>query len=112
MHPITEAKLEGILSGKVSLLDLDDNSLLKATDIVDKRVIIHGAWSISSRYRDSVLVMVSVEEQDTAVYVILRGNAGRQAIELHNRRRTPTMRILRKVPLEHGELFTLKMVPS
>jgi hypothetical protein len=109
-HTITEAKLAGILSGKVSPLDLDDLSLLKPADILDKKAIIYGAWSIESWCRDSALVMLSTHDQSYTVFVLMRGNAAKQAIELHNRHRTPVTRILRKITLDKGYLYTWKMV--
>lgn len=115
MHTISQAKLDAILTADpTTLAALDDGSLRKASEILDQRVTIHGVWSLESDYRDSVLVMLSVDgTEDDECFVIVRGNAGRQAMELHNYRRTPAARVLRKVSLgEDRYLYTWKVVRS
>lgn len=115
-HTITEAKENAILASKTTeeLENLDDSSLLKPHDILDKQVIIYGAWSLESKFKDSALVVLSLDKPDSAVvFVVVRGNAGKQALQLHERGRTPAVRILRKINVSDDRcLYTWKLARS
>lgn len=114
MHPITEAKLEALgaivestVTGedgnqfKVSSVDinrLNDGTLEKARDIVDREVTLLRAWSIESQYPDSSLVLIDNGEEQ--VFVMVRGNAGRQAVYLDGKQALPARRILATLEIE------------
>jgi hypothetical protein len=113
-HTITEAKGNAILDSKTAeeLENLDESSLLKPHDILDQQVTIYGAWSLESEFKDSALVKLSLDRADSpVVFVVVRGNAGRQALELHNRNRTPAVRVLRKISVGDDRcLYTWKII--
>lgn len=115
-HTITAAKEDAILSCKTveELDNLDDSTLLKPHDILDKQVIIYGAWPLESEFKDSALVKLSLDGPGNAVvFVVVRGNAGKQALQLYERHRTPAARILRKINVSGDRcLYTWKMTRS
>lgn len=114
MHPITEAKLriyDGIIEtiavdehGKpftVSSVDinrLNDGTLGKARDILDREITLIKAWPVESQYSDSALVLIDGGEEQ--VFIVVRGNAGRQAVYLNDKEKLPVRRILAQLEIE------------
>lgn len=114
IHPITEAKLEALDAivestvtdedgnqFRVSSVDinrLNDGTLGKAKDILGREVTLLRAWPIESQYPDSALVLIDNGEEQ--VFVMVRGNAGRQAVYLDGKQALPTRRILATLGIE------------
>lgn len=94
---VRSVQVEAILTARnedeIWEADQISNQSYKADDILNELIIIENVWTLTSDWENSTLILATFNDQ--RVFVIIRGNAGRQALYMKNKDLLPAKRILK-----------------